>query len=94
MQFIEYRGDIVATTTRNQQQHLSMTDLWIMAKNKKVDNIEALVKVREAHQKYKCTYDESIMAVLARLQGPSCFTDADADTDAYADAGTCTSRTR
>ncbi len=70
MHFIEYRGDIIVVNDRN----MPIRDAWLVAKNKQhVENITAILKIKDAHEKYKCTYDPSIMAVLHQLHGISCL---------------------
>ena len=63
VKFVEYRGkifDFEDVTTPVQQ--------WMIIKNSHVPNINCLVKVLEASQKYKCTYSDEIMSLIQTLR--------------------------
>lgn len=56
--FIEYRGSFVRRSTQYCDEYAKSTteDLWLIAKNKNLDNVEQLVRLYMTSKVYGCSF--------------------------------------
>lgn len=62
--FIEYKGELITNTN---DQTLDIRDLFVIAKNKDIANINQLIHIIKAHVHYGCTYTDDVMMKIKPL---------------------------
>lgn len=62
--FIEYKGNLY---TNKEDSSLDIHDLFIIAKNKDIPNINQLLHIVKAHVHYECIYHDEIMKKIKPL---------------------------
>ena len=59
--FVEYKGELI---TNSNDRTLDIHDLFVIAKNKNIANINQLIHIVKAHVHYGCSYTDDIMTKI------------------------------